>query len=104
MPKTVTKNDISNFFKKSYGKLPIFEIKDISIPTDSLGRSRGFAYVQFSNEDMVDRIIYEKNRVEICGRLCEIKRAEMREEDLLPKAAPEPLKLKIISQKSEGNL
>ncbi|KAF1745245.1 hypothetical protein MXB_5210, partial [Myxobolus squamalis] len=87
LPKTVTKQDISNFFEYTYSNSPLLKIENICIPVDSMGRTKGFAFVLFSNEDIVDKILYEHSRTEICGRNCEIKRAELREEDI--SAAPQ---------------
>ncbi|KII64473.1 Heterogeneous nuclear ribonucleoprotein 1 [Thelohanellus kitauei] len=82
LPRTIRKDEIFQYFKNFYGNSPLFGIDDICIPLDSTGKSKGFAFVKFKHDDLVDRIIFEKSRADICGRICEIKRAEMRDEDI----------------------
>ncbi|KAF0990554.1 hypothetical protein HZS_5967 [Henneguya salminicola] len=103
LTKNISKRDISEFFENTYSTTPLFGIEDIIIPIDPSGRSKGFAFVKFSNEDIVDKIICEHPRAEICGRVCEIKRAELREDEaqIISKQLAHT---KLNSQEDHGNL
>jgi RNA-binding protein 39 len=48
--KSISETDLKNFFKD-------LDIKTIDIKKDSLGITRGFAFIEFTNEDSLKKAI-----------------------------------------------
>ncbi|KNA25903.1 hypothetical protein SOVF_002430 [Spinacia oleracea] len=78
IPTTVTEDGLKDFFSK-YGKVVEHEI----ILDHATKRSRGFGFVVFDNEKVVDDILADGNMIELDGSRVEIKKAE-------PKKASNP--------------
>lgn len=78
IPTNVTEEELKDFFSK-YGKVVDHEI----ILDHATKRSRGFGFVVFDNEKVVDEILADGNMVEMSGSRVEIKKAE-------PKKASNP--------------
>ncbi|VVB09387.1 unnamed protein product [Arabis nemorensis] len=71
IPSTVEDDEFKEFFKQ-FG-----ELKEHQIMRDhSTGRSRGFGFVTYESEDMVDLLLAKGNRIELSGTQVEIKKAE----------------------------
>ncbi len=69
-----TEDDLREAFQK-YG-----ELVSIRIVTDpQTGRSRGFAFIEFSNEDAADKAIAEMDNFQLHGRPIRVSKA--RQED-----------------------
>jgi len=72
LPSSVNETDLSNFFSK-YGR-----VAQVVIMYDQeKKRSRGFGFVSFETEDVIDRVCSERF-VTIDGKQVEVKRAEPR--------------------------
>ncbi|KAF7833201.1 heterogeneous nuclear ribonucleoprotein 1-like [Senna tora] len=71
IPSMVTEEELKNFFSK-YGKVVEHEI----IRDHTTKRSRGFGFVVFDNEKVVDNILTNGNMIDMAGTQVEIKKAE----------------------------
>ncbi|KMT02287.1 hypothetical protein BVRB_9g206040 [Beta vulgaris subsp. vulgaris] len=71
IPTTVTEDELKEFFS-NYGKVVEHEI----IVDHATKRSRGFGFVVFDNEKVVDDILADGNMIEMNGSRVEIKKAE----------------------------
>ncbi|CAM8903621.1 unnamed protein product [Rhodiola kirilowii] len=78
LPVSVTEEDFKDFFSK-YGKVVEHEI----IIDHATKRSRGFGFIVFDNEQIVDRVLSNGNMIDMAGSKVEIKKAE-------PKKASKP--------------
>ncbi|CAO2814305.1 unnamed protein product [Amaranthus hypochondriacus] len=78
IPTTVTEGEFKEFFSK-YGKVVEHEI----ILDHATKRSRGFGFIVFDNEKVVDDILADGNMIEMNDSRVEIKKAE-------PKKASNP--------------
>ncbi|KAG2307774.1 hypothetical protein Bca52824_027522 [Brassica carinata] len=73
IPSTVDDDEFKEFFMQ-FG-----ELKEHQIMRDhATGRSRGFGFVTYESEDMVDLLLAKGNRIELAGTQVEIKKAERR--------------------------
>eukprot|EP00262_Sarcandra_glabra_P011120 TRINITY_DN2683_c0_g1_i2.p1 TRINITY_DN2683_c0_g1~~TRINITY_DN2683_c0_g1_i2.p1 ORF type:complete len:353 (-),score=72.23 TRINITY_DN2683_c0_g1_i2:222-1280(-) len=79
IPTTVTEDEFKNFFGK-YGKVVDHQI----IRDHSTNRSRGFGFIIFDTEEVVDELLTKGNMLELAGSQVEIKKAE-------PKKTSNPL-------------
>ncbi|CAN6449273.1 unnamed protein product [Victoria cruziana] len=71
VPTTVTEEDFKNFFSK-FG-----EVKEHQILRDhTTNRSRGFGFITFDSEQVVDELLSKGNRIDMAGTQVEIKKAE----------------------------
>ncbi|XP_031480551.1 glycine-rich RNA-binding protein 3, mitochondrial-like isoform X2 [Nymphaea colorata] len=71
VPTTVTEEEFRNFFSK-FG-----EVKEHQILRDhTTNRSRGFGFITFDSEQVVDELLANGNRIEMAGTQVEIKKAE----------------------------
>ncbi|CAF1859181.1 unnamed protein product [Brassica oleracea var. botrytis] len=71
IPSTVDDDEFKEFFMQ-FG-----ELKEHQIMRDhATGRSRGFGFVTYESEDMVDLLLAKGNRIELSGTQVEIKKAE----------------------------
>ncbi|XP_010450655.1 PREDICTED: heterogeneous nuclear ribonucleoprotein A2 homolog 1-like isoform X1 [Camelina sativa] len=71
IPSSVDDDEFKEFFMQ-FG-----ELKEHQIMRDhSTGRSRGFGFVTYESEDMVDHLLAKGNRIELSGTQVEIKKAE----------------------------
>ncbi|KAJ1386115.1 RNA-binding domain superfamily [Sesbania bispinosa] len=71
IPTAVTEDELKNFFSK-YGKVVEHEI----IRDHTTKRSRGFGFIVFDNEKVVDNILADGNMIDMAGTQVEIKKAE----------------------------
>ncbi|KAI4340009.1 hypothetical protein MLD38_024889 [Melastoma candidum] len=71
IPSSVTEDELKDFFSK-YGKVVEHEI----IRDRMTNRSRGFGFVIFDSEEVVDEILFEGNMIDLAGSKVEIKKAE----------------------------
>ncbi|KAK8962788.1 Heterogeneous nuclear ribonucleoprotein 1 [Platanthera guangdongensis] len=71
IPSSVTSDEFKSFFSK-YGKVVEHEI----ITDHVTKRSRGFGFVIFDSEKVVDELLSKGNMIEIAGSQVEIKKAE----------------------------
>ncbi|KAK9077417.1 hypothetical protein SSX86_005754 [Deinandra increscens subsp. villosa] len=78
IPTSVTEEELEGFFSK-YGKIVEHEI----IRDHATKRSRGFGFIVFDSEQVVDTILVDGNMIEMNGTKVEIKKAE-------PKKASNP--------------
>lgn len=82
IPSTVTEDELKSFFSK-YGKVVEHQI----IRDHETNRSRGFGFVIFESEEVVDEMLSKGNMVDIAGTQVEIKKAEPKKASN-PPAAP----------------
>ncbi|KAJ4982174.1 hypothetical protein NE237_033011 [Protea cynaroides] len=78
VPTTVTEDDFKNFFSK-YGKVVDHQI----VRDHATNRSRGFGFIIFESEQVVDDMLMKGNMIDMEGTQVEIKKAE-------PKKASNP--------------
>ncbi|KAL7186780.1 hypothetical protein ACSBR2_028496 [Camellia fascicularis] len=78
VPSAVTEDELKNFFSK-YGKVVEHQI----IRDHETNRSRGFGFVIFDSEEVVDEMVSNGNMIDMAGTQVEIKKAE-------PKKASNP--------------
>ncbi|XP_057982520.1 uncharacterized protein LOC131167693 [Malania oleifera] len=78
IPSTLSEDELKNFFSK-YGKIVEHEI----IRDHATNRSRGFGFIIFDSEEVVDELLVNGNMIEMAGTQVEIKKAE-------PKKASNP--------------
>ncbi|PON87983.1 Splicing factor-like protein [Trema orientale] len=78
IPTTVSDDEFSDFFSK-YGKVVLHEI----IRDHATQKSRGFGFIVFESETVVDNLLENGNRIDMAGTQVEIKKAE-------PKKASNP--------------
>ncbi|XP_042519565.1 heterogeneous nuclear ribonucleoprotein 1-like [Macadamia integrifolia] len=78
VPTSVTEDEFKNFFSK-YGKVVDHQI----IRDHATNRSRGFGFIIFDSEQVVDDILATGNMIDLAGNQVEIKKAE-------PKKASNP--------------
>ncbi|KAA8526637.1 hypothetical protein F0562_008160 [Nyssa sinensis] len=71
IPTSVTEDEFKNFFSK-YGKVVEHEI----IRDHISKRSRGFGFIVFDNDQVVDNILANGNMIDMMGTQVEIKKAE----------------------------
>ncbi|CAJ1964768.1 unnamed protein product [Sphenostylis stenocarpa] len=71
IPTSVSEDEFKNFFSK-YGKVVEHEI----IRDHTTKRSRGFGFIVFDSEKVVDNILADGNMVDMAGTQVEIKKAE----------------------------
>ncbi|PSR96464.1 Nuclear polyadenylated RNA-binding protein like [Actinidia chinensis var. chinensis] len=71
IPTSVNEDEFKNFFSK-YGKVVEHEI----IRDHVTRRSRGFGFIVFDNEQVVDHILVNGNMIDMEGTKVEIKKAE----------------------------
>ncbi|MBA0578633.1 hypothetical protein Gorai_020908 [Gossypium raimondii] len=71
IPTSVTEDEFKNFFSK-YGKVVEHEI----ICDHATKRSRGFGFIVFDNEKVVDNMLANGNMIDMEGTRVEIKKAE----------------------------
>lgn len=71
IPTTVTEDEFKDFFSK-YGKVVEHEI----IRDHVTRRSRGFGFVVFDGDHVVDKILSNGNMIDMAGTKVEIKKAE----------------------------
>ncbi|KAH7860532.1 hypothetical protein Vadar_014627 [Vaccinium darrowii] len=79
---SVSDDEFKNFFSK-YGKVGEHEI----IRDHETRRSRGFGFIVFDNEQVVDNILANGNKIDMSGTQVEIKKAEPKRSS---NAAPAP--------------
>ncbi|KAJ6836922.1 heterogeneous nuclear ribonucleoprotein A1, A2/B1-like protein [Iris pallida] len=86
IPTLVNEDELKNYFAK-FG-----EVEEHLIMRDhSSGRSRGFGFVTFSSEKVVDDLLTKGNRIEFAGVQVEIKKAEPKKAGYAP-LPPAPTK------------
>ncbi|CAL5342265.1 unnamed protein product [Camellia sinensis] len=90
IPTSVTEDEFKNFFSK-YGKVVEHEI----IRDHVTKRSRGFGFVVFDNEQVVDTILANGNMIDMEGSQVEIKKAE-------PKKPSNPAPAPAYGSESRG--
>ncbi|KII69690.1 Heterogeneous nuclear ribonucleoprotein A1-like 2 [Thelohanellus kitauei] len=76
----VTEDDIRKHYEENfskYGKVESVEVKR----NKETNVSRGFAFVSFDNDDMVDAILISEPRPTKFGKNCEVKKSEPRKSD-----------------------
>ncbi|KAK3200048.1 hypothetical protein Dsin_023463 [Dipteronia sinensis] len=78
IPSSVSEDELKNFFSK-YGKVLEHQI----IRDHETNRSRGFGFVIFDSEEVVDEMLANGNMIDMAGTQVEIKKAE-------PKKASNP--------------
>ncbi|XP_062078947.1 heterogeneous nuclear ribonucleoprotein 1 [Humulus lupulus] len=78
IPSTVSEDELKTFFSK-YGKVVEHQI----IRDHETNRSRGFGFIIFDSEEVVDEILSKGNMIDMSGTQVEIKKAE-------PKKASNP--------------
>uniref|UniRef100_A0A7N0RIS7 RRM domain-containing protein n=1 Tax=Kalanchoe fedtschenkoi TaxID=63787 RepID=A0A7N0RIS7_KALFE len=78
LPSSITEDDFKDFFSK-YGKVVEHEI----IRDHATKRSRGFGFIVFDDEQVVDKVLSNGNMIDMAGSKVEIKKAE-------PKKASNP--------------
>ncbi|KDP39313.1 hypothetical protein JCGZ_01070 [Jatropha curcas] len=78
IPSSVTEDEFKNFFSK-YGKVVEHQI----IRDHETNRSRGFGFIIFDSEEVVDEMLSKGNMIDMAGTQVEIKKAE-------PKKASNP--------------
>lgn len=71
IPSTVSEDDLKNFFTK-YGEVTEHQI----IRDHETNRSRGFGFVIFDSEEVVDELLSNGNMIDMAGTQVEIKKAE----------------------------
>ncbi|KAG6663031.1 hypothetical protein CIPAW_03G283200 [Carya illinoinensis] len=88
IPTTVTEDEFKNFFSK-HGKVVEHEI----IRDHVTKRSRGFGFVVFDSEKVVDHLLASGNMIDMAGTTVEIKKAE-------PKKASNPAPVPAFGSES----
>ncbi|KAJ7963584.1 Heterogeneous nuclear ribonucleoprotein 1 [Quillaja saponaria] len=78
IPSTVSEDELNDFFSK-YGKVVEHQI----IRDHETNRPRGFGFVIFDSEEVVDELLSKGNMIDMAGTQVEIKKAE-------PKKASNP--------------
>ncbi|CAK9148885.1 unnamed protein product [Ilex paraguariensis] len=81
IPSSVSEDDFKNFFSK-YGKVVEHEI----IRDHETNRSRGFGFIIFDNEEVVDDLLSHGNMIDMSGTEVEIKKAEPKKSSKPPPA------------------
>ncbi|GAA0164726.1 RNA metabolism protein [Lithospermum erythrorhizon] len=71
IPPSLTEDEVKDFFSK-YGKVVEHEI----IRDHVTNRSRGFGFVVFDSEQVVDNLLVDGNKIDMNGNQVEIKKAE----------------------------
>ncbi|KAH9652409.1 RNA-binding (RRM/RBD/RNP motifs) family protein [Citrus sinensis] len=71
IPSSVSEDELKNFFSK-YGKVLEHQI----IRDHETNRSRGFGFVIFDSEEVVDEMLSKGNMIDMAGTQVEIKKAE----------------------------
>ncbi|XP_071736705.1 uncharacterized protein [Rutidosis leptorrhynchoides] len=71
IPTSVTEDELKDFFSK-YGKVVEHEI----IRDHATNRSRGFGFIVFDSEQVVDTMLLDGNMIDMNGTKVEIKKAE----------------------------
>ncbi|KAJ4725323.1 Heterogeneous nuclear ribonucleoprotein 1 [Melia azedarach] len=71
IPSSVTEDELKSFFSK-YGKVLEHQI----IRDHETNRSRGFGFVIFDSEEVVDEMLSKGNMIDMAGTQVEIKKAE----------------------------
>lgn len=70
----IGEEELKEYFEKHFGK-----VNGVEVPKDkSTERGRGFAFVDLEDYDKVDKACIQRYH-EICGRNCEVKKAETKE-------------------------
>ncbi|KAJ9153970.1 hypothetical protein P3X46_027352 [Hevea brasiliensis] len=90
IPSSVTEDELKNFFSK-YGKVVEHQI----IRDHETNRSRGFGFIIFDSEEIVDEMLSEGNMIDVAGTQVEIKKAE-------PKKASNPPPAPAYGSNSRG--
>ncbi|KAF8031740.1 hypothetical protein BT93_D0834 [Corymbia citriodora subsp. variegata] len=90
IPSTVTEDELKNFFSK-YGDVVEHQI----IRDHETNRSRGFGFIIFDSEEVVDDMLSKGNMIEMAGTKVEIKKAE-------PKKASNPPPSSAFGSNSRG--
>ncbi|CAA2971953.1 heterogeneous nuclear ribonucleo 1-like [Olea europaea subsp. europaea] len=90
IPTSVTEDEFKNFFS-NYGKVVEHEI----IRDHVTQRSRGFGFIVFDNEQVVDNLLTDGNMIDMNGTQVEIKKAE-------PKKPSNPTLASAPSSDSRG--
>ncbi|OVA08273.1 RNA recognition motif domain [Macleaya cordata] len=83
VPSTVTEDEFKNFFSK-YGTVVDNQI----IRDHATNRSRGFGFIIFDSEQVVDDLIAKGNMIDMAGTQVEIKKAEPKKASNPPFAPP----------------
>ncbi|XP_028969158.1 heterogeneous nuclear ribonucleoprotein 27C-like [Galendromus occidentalis] len=93
LPAFLTEDELSTFFKEKYGN-----VLEVVIMFDQESRrSRGFGFVTFQDEQVVEKICKE-HFINIKGKKVECNRAQPR---FLPSCSPQTLRLPFESRSSE---
>ncbi|KAH7660229.1 heterogeneous nuclear ribonucleoprotein A1/A3 protein [Dioscorea alata] len=82
IPSSVTDDEFKNFFSK-YGKVLEHQI----ITDHSTNRSRGFGFIVFDSEQVVDDLLAKGNMIDLAGSQVEIKKAEPKKASNPPSSA-----------------
>ncbi|KAJ6423697.1 hypothetical protein OIU84_024635 [Salix udensis] len=90
IPSSVTEDEFQNFFSK-YGKVVEHQI----IRDHETNRSRGFGFIIFDSEEVVDEMLSNGNMIDMAGTQVEIKKAE-------PKKASNPPSAPSYSSNTRG--
>ncbi|XP_074365473.1 heterogeneous nuclear ribonucleoprotein 1-like isoform X1 [Apium graveolens] len=90
IPTSVTEEELKDFFSK-YGNVVEHEI----IRDHTTKRSRGFGFVVFDSEQVVDNILVDTNKIDMNGTQVEIKKAE-------PKKSSNPAPGPLYGSESRG--
>ncbi|XP_059282602.1 heterogeneous nuclear ribonucleoprotein 1-like isoform X1 [Lycium ferocissimum] len=90
IPTTMTEDEFKEFFSK-FAKVTEYEI----IRDHVTKRSRGFGFIVFDNEQVVDNLLAEGNRIDMMGTQVEIKKAE-------PKKPSNPASAPAYGSNSRG--
>lgn len=90
IPTSVTEEELKDFFSK-YGNVVEHEI----ILDHTTKRSRGFGFVVFDSEQVVDNILVDTNKIDMNGTKVEIKKAE-------PKKSSNPAPGPVYGSESRG--
>jgi len=70
----IGEEELKEYFQREYGA-----VSGVEIPKDkATDRGRGFAFVDLEDFDKVDKACIQRHH-EICGRNCEVKKAETKE-------------------------
>ncbi|PIA44605.1 hypothetical protein AQUCO_01700299v1 [Aquilegia coerulea] len=81
VPTTITEDEFKNFFSK-YGKVVEHQI----ICDHATNRSRGFGFIVFDSEQVVDGLLVNGNMIDMDGTQVEIKKAEPKKSSNPPPA------------------
>ncbi|XP_051134680.1 heterogeneous nuclear ribonucleoprotein 1-like [Andrographis paniculata] len=92
IPTTVTEDELKSFFSK-YGKVVEHEI----IRDHATKRSRGFGFIVFETEQVVDSLLAEGNMIDMMGTQVEVKKAE-------PKKPSNPTPAPVYGSYSRGRV